>query len=167
MSTLQKIVTLDITPEQFINNCSPVELQEIILLACYKIFQIKAPATTREAPLIRTRPDPDLSSPPPPLSPPSFELPEPSGAPIKERPAATGAPAPRQLSQRWSPKEDEIIRKRWRTTTGVQLAQELNRDYKSLMAHAAALGLKKNAKPATPIKAQRHTDCIGAEITHP
>jgi hypothetical protein len=32
MPTINKVFTLDITPEQFINNCSDVELKELAIL---------------------------------------------------------------------------------------------------------------------------------------
>ncbi|MDV3856331.1 hypothetical protein CMT56_18120 [Elizabethkingia anophelis] len=39
MPKLNKVYTLEITPEQFLNSCSPVELQEISLLLSNNFYQ--------------------------------------------------------------------------------------------------------------------------------
>lgn len=41
MPKLEKIFTLEITPEQFLNACTPTELQEVELLISSRRFQSK------------------------------------------------------------------------------------------------------------------------------
>lgn len=41
MATIAKILTLEITPEQYLNNCSPTELKEISILLQRNFYQSK------------------------------------------------------------------------------------------------------------------------------
>jgi hypothetical protein len=41
MATIAKILTLEITPEQYLNNCSPTELKEMSILLQRHFYQSK------------------------------------------------------------------------------------------------------------------------------
>jgi hypothetical protein len=123
MPTLQQIYTLDVTPEKFVDNCSDVELQEIILLANAKLsrHETSAPAQVHAKKL--------------PLSP--------KQAAGKRRPKS---PNPEQSVRKrpfWTPEEDAILREMWPSTSGTAIAKHLDRNYKVVMARASKLGLRK------------------------
>jgi hypothetical protein len=169
MPTLQKIYTLEITPEKFIDNCSEVELQEVILLANAKLSRHESPVSQKQVAI------PSSSSP--------KSLPKPK----PERPQPI-----RRTHRRWTQEEDELITKLHSTTSLKKIAEKLNRKYKVVAGRASKLGLqkRKSSKPekdvpmATPINPkpkrtlppipeeiqpakknmkERSTDCIGAE----
>jgi hypothetical protein len=125
MPTLQQIYYLDITPEKFIDNCSDVELQEVILLANAKLSRHETPA----------------SAPAPAQVP--HELPAPPKQVAGKR--RSKSPNPEQfISKRgWTPEEDAILREAWPSTAGTVIAERLNRNYKVVMARASKLGLRK------------------------
>jgi hypothetical protein len=119
MPTLQKIFTLDITPEKFIDNCSDVELQEVILLANKKLsWHDIAPAVAKTPPTVNC---------PPPL------------------PAAPPVPKSPKIRQSWPPEEEEKLRELWPSMSGMEVAEKLGRAYKTVMAHASKLGLSKRS----------------------
>jgi hypothetical protein len=127
MPTLQQIYYLDITPEKFINNCSDVELQEVILLANARLYRLVRLASLSEK-------YHNL----PPETPPT-----PKQVAVKRRPKS---PNPEQfVSKRgWTPEEDAILREMWPSVAGVDIAKRLNRNYKAVMNYASKLGLRKN-----------------------
>jgi hypothetical protein len=158
MPTLQKLFCLDITPEKFIDNCSEVELQEVILLANARLGRAeKAQPAPPEPAAIEAPPEP------------SRRKALPKAAPV---PAVT-----RKEKPHWTPEEDAILRELWSSLLGVEIAQKLHRDYKCTMAHAKKLGLSKRNKetntrnpshqeesePSKRKQKGRTTDCIGME----
>jgi hypothetical protein len=128
MPTLQKLFYLDITPEKFIDNCSEVELQEIILLANARLNQM------------------EKTSPPPSEQPAIKALPE-----QRSRKALPEQTKPTRAAARtWTPEEDAKLREWWPRTSGKDIAKKLNREYKTVMLHAAKIGLRKNKPKKKP-----------------
>jgi hypothetical protein len=126
MPTLQQVYTLDVTPDKFIDNCSDVELQEVILLANAKLsrHETLAPAQVH-----------------------AKKLPPPKQVAVKRRPKS---PNPEQSVRKrpfWTPEEDATLREMWPSASGMDIAKHLNREYKTLMMHASKLGLRKNSSP--------------------
>jgi hypothetical protein len=120
MPTLQQLHYLEITPEKFIDNCSPVELQEVILLANARLNRMeKTPAT------------------PEPVAPKPEPAPLPPG-PEKEH--------KKQLRFRWTLEEVDILRELYPTTSAEELAKKLNRHPDAIMMKAGKLGIKKQKK---------------------
>ena len=146
MPTLQQIYRLDITPEKFIDNCSEVELQEVILLAGARLNRM------------------ETAPPPPRKELPRKELPPPAlkEPPLKEPPRKEPPPARKST---WTPQDDERLRNLWDSHTGVEIAATLCQNYKYVMARASKLGLRKWPKPKKKPGAPhvRTTDTIGAE----
>ncbi|MDR0694702.1 MAG: hypothetical protein LBF81_05335 [Prevotellaceae bacterium] len=174
MPTIQKIFYLDITPEKFIDNCSVVELQEIILLANARLNRKERTPVASEQDAADIVPLPPLKS----LSKPAAIEAPPKPSHRKALPkAAPGAAVTKKERSNWTPEEDATLRKLWTSMLGVEIAKKLNRDYKSLMAHAKKLGLiKRNKKtntrkPPPPEESEpskrktkeRTTDCISIE----
>jgi hypothetical protein len=73
-------------------------------------------------------------------------------------PKASPAPGKERQSRKWTAEEDAILRKLWHSTCGVEIAQKLNREYKSLMAHAKKIGLKKN---------KSHKPSLSSKVSQP
>jgi hypothetical protein len=120
MPTLQKLFYLEITPEKFVDNCSEVELQEVILLANKKLSWLGTPPAhvdAEELPKPRSRREPSKSQ--------------------------AGATATKKRMS-WTPEEDATLRSLWPALSGREIAEKPNREYKSVMFHAGGLGLKKN-----------------------
>lgn len=164
MPTLQKVFTFDITPEKFIDNCSDVELREAILLANERFNR-----TERTPEPVATLPEAPAPS-------------EPVAAETSAGSAGIKTRAPGEKKQEnWSPEDDAKLRELWPTMLGVEIAVQLNRNYKVVMAHATKLGLRKRSPrqrlppapeelaPTTELKKkkpERTTDCLGSEIRH-
>jgi hypothetical protein len=152
MPKLQQVFYIDITPEKFIDNCSDVELQEVVLLINAKLSRLG-----REVP---PAPEPVAVD---------FQPPQPRKALLKD----PAVPATKKYKP-WTAEEDAILRELWDITPGTEIAKKLNRGYKVLMRHASKLGLNKNnscekltgGRQPEPHgeKPERHTDCFGAEI---
>ena len=131
MPSLQKIYTLDITPEKFIDNCSVVELQEVLLLANARLNRMEGTS-------------------PPPAAPTAIKV-LPKVTPKKALPKASTAPVAR--GRKWTPDEDATLRRLWPNMKGTEIAKKLNRNYKTVMLRAGRFGLAKNNTKKCRVKA--------------
>jgi hypothetical protein len=127
MPTLQQIYILDVTPEKFIDNCSDVELQEIILLANAKLSRHETSAPAQAY---------------------AKKLPAPMRQ-VAVKALPKGHTPKQSVRKRpfWTPEEDAILRKMWPSASGVDIAKRLNLEYKTVMTHASKLGLRKRGSP--------------------
>jgi hypothetical protein len=126
MPILQKIFTLEISPEKFIDSCSDVELQEVFLLADAKLSRrgaIPVPATQIQAKALPAGPEPAQR-------------------------------APRKRG--WTDEDDAKLRELWPTCTGAEATRALKRNYKTVASRAIVLGLRKRkpSKNSGPVARQ-------------
>ena len=143
MPTLQQIYYLDITPEKFIDNCSAVELQEVLLLANARLNRMG-----------------ETSSPPPV----KLHHALPKVTPKKALPKASTAPAAR--GRKWMPDEEETLRRLWPNMKGTEIAKKLGREYKTVMSRAGKFGLAKNNTKKCRVKALQQLE-PALEPAHP
>ena len=135
MPTLQQLYYLDITPEKFIDNCSAVELQEVILLANARLNRMEKTAS------------------PPPAAPTAVKA-LPKVAPKKALPKASTTPTvPVARGRKWTPDEEETLRRLWPNMKGTEIAKKLGREYKTVMSRAGKFGLAKNNTKKCRVKA--------------
>jgi hypothetical protein len=128
MPTLQKLFYLEITSEKFIDNCSAVELQEVILLANEKLSRLIPETLAAPAEAVVLKP-----------LPPSLRAKR-SNLPTATVPIVSGS------KRKWTSDEEATLRLLWPSTPGKKIAKKLGRPYKSVMTRASKLGLSKNKK---------------------
>jgi hypothetical protein len=150
MPTLQKIFTLEITPEKFVDNCSDVELQEVILLANKKLSYYDATPVAEESKESKVNKDNKVCK--------------------DNKEALKGLPkSPKGKSGRWTAHEDATLREMWPNMAVLNIAFKMKRGYNSVMGRANRLGLSKRARRTDALpapkskKVGRATDCIGIE----
>jgi hypothetical protein len=168
MPTLQRIFTLEITPEKFVDNCSEVELEEVILLANKRLSYYDVIRVAEESKVNGKSGEWRVES---------GELAE-AGAQsiikqinsstVQQKGGVEGLPkSAKGKSGGWTEREDGMLRELWPDMAVLDIAFKMKRGYNSVMGRAYRLGLSKQksnkeGKYSKGFK-ERATDCIGRE----
>jgi hypothetical protein len=143
MPTLQRVFTLEISPEKFVDNCTEVELQEVIMLAEKKLRRERRNSDVRE----------DLPKNPP-----------------KTLPAVRGssaAPKQKMANKPWTKRDIEVLRRRYPVDSNEDIAAELGRNAYSITNKASELKIKKIAKKKYGSKSPRKIEPAPQKPTKP
>ena len=168
MPTIQRVFTLEVTPEKFIDNCSSADLQITIMLAEKKLQRIN-PDVQEVTDEIVKMPNPLPERPTPPELP---LLPPPPVLTVPQKPQKKG-----KQSKSWTEYEVELLKQLYHTTPLADISAKFGRPGNAIMQKAAKLSLRKyKERKKTPVhEVERvppnpqppgrthHTDAMGGE----
>ncbi len=132
MPRVTQIFILEVTPVKFIDNCSAVELQEVILLANARLDRLEQASNPQRGEQKSADDLLELDW--------AEQVQEPAALPIGEQTEKV------KEKSYWTPEEDGQLRKLYPTTKAKDLALQMNRSNRAITQRAGLLGIGKNKK---------------------